>query len=83
MSTIITGANAETIPWSIGKWKGKEIAVTHQDSECPIEGHDLEVMHHYDDKGRHYCPTGFLICSLCGGIADEPTPYECTKGPQD
>ena len=64
---------------SMGKWKSKEILVTNQVNECPIKDHDLQVIHHYDDEGKHYCPTMFLMCSYCGGIADEPEPYECNK----
>ena len=76
-TTIETGTNSETILCSMGKWKGQDIWVTHQSNECPIPDHALEVMHHYDDKGRHHCPTGFLMCSYCGGLADEPEPYSC------
>ncbi len=83
MPKEMTGSNTETILCSLGKWKGKGIFVTHQDNECPIEGHALEVVHHYGDNGEHYCPTTFLMCLLCDGIADEPEPYECTKGPKD
>ena len=72
-------SNSITILCSAGKWKGKDIMVTHQMNDCPIEGHALEIMHHLDNEGRHFCPTMFLICSFCGGLADEPEPYECTK----
>ena len=41
--------------------------------------HELEVMHHYGDNGVHYCPTMFLACRHCMGIAEEPEPYECNK----
>lgn len=76
---MITGTNNETILCSMGKWKGKDIWVTHQTKECAIEGHALEIVHHYGDKGEHYCPTGFLQCPYCGGIADEPEPNECNR----
>lgn len=26
-----------------------------------------EEMHHLDDEGRHWCPTGFMWCSTHGG----------------
>jgi hypothetical protein len=45
-------------------------------SDEPCEGHRLQVMHH--GNGGHYCPTGFLICYGCFGIAIEPPPYSCT-----
>lgn len=76
---IYTGTSSVAIFCSMGKWKGKDIWVTHQTSECPIDGHDLEVMHHFGDDGKHYCPTMFLICPFCGGLADEPEPCECNK----
>ena len=28
--------------------------------------HEWEQMHHLDDAGRHYCPTGFATCQACG-----------------
>lgn len=60
-----------------GKWKDGYVDVGH-DEECPTEGHKLTVMHHNDPEGnRHWCPTGFLTCDECDGIADEPPPYEC------
>lgn len=76
---IITENSSETIMCSMGKWKGKDILVTDQNDKCPVEGHALEVMHHFDDDGKHYCPTGLLMCPYCGGIADEPQPYSCLK----
>jgi len=75
---MTTGTNNETIFCSMGKWKGKDVWVTHQTNPCPIEGHALEVVHHYGE-GKHYCPTGCLMCAYCGGIVDEPRPYQCEK----
>lgn len=58
-------------------WHGREVVVTSSVGlACP---HVLHVVHHTDDEGRHYCPTGFLMCGLCGGIADEPGPPSCTR----
>ena len=74
-----TGTDDSTTLCSMGKWKGEDITVSHQDHECPIDGHALEVMHHYGDKGEHYCPTMFLYCPYCGGVADEPEPFECER----
>ena len=76
----ISGTSSETILCSQGLWKGKLITVTNQiESPRLIENHALEVMHHYGDKGEHYCPTQLLMCPYCGGLADEPEPYECNK----
>ncbi len=75
----ITSSNNITVNLSMGKWKGNDITVSHSVVECPIQGHALEVMHHYGEDGRHYCPTQFLYCPQCGGIADEPEPYKCNK----
>lgn len=63
-----------------GKWKEGFIDVAH-DELCSVEGHKLEVLHHTNDPedlGRHWCPTMFLMCAACGGLADEPAPYSCT-----
>ena len=79
VSETITGENNLTILCSMGKWKNKDILVTHQTNECPIRDHALEVVHHYDNEDNHYCPTMLLTCSYCGGIADEPEPFECNK----
>lgn len=57
------------------KWKNYMVAV-QSEREC---AHKLEIMHHYGEDGKHYCPTGFLLCPWCGGTAVEPKPYECTK----
>ena len=80
IETIVTGSNNKTIFCSQGKWKDKLVWVDNQvEFPCPIEGHALEILHHFGDDGKHYCPTGLLICPVCGGIADEPEPYECNK----
>lgn len=57
-------------------WKGKTVLWESEHDSC--EHDEVEVMHHYDDDGRHYCPTGFLMCHRCGAVADEPEPSECT-----
>ncbi len=76
--TIETGSNARTTYFSQGKWKGQDVWVTDSDCEC-IEGHDLQVIHHNGPDDKHYCPTTFLMCHMCGGLATEPEPYECTR----
>ena len=43
--------------------------------DCSHE--EIDVVHHYDDEGRHYCPTGFVMCLECGGTGIEPEPHEC------
>ena len=64
-------------------WKGQAVFLTW-DSDGPIERcpdleHKVEVMHHYGDEGKHYCPTGFLQCDQCGAMGYEPDPPECTR----
>ncbi len=77
---IQTGTNTETIYISVDKWKGRDVCISNPTGTlCAIGKHELEVMHHYGDKGEHYCPTMFLMCHICGGIADEPEPYECNR----
>ena len=79
MKEIKTGTNTATYYFSEGRWKDKWIQVTGFNRESLYCRHELEVMHHYGDKGEHYCPTMFLICPKCGGIAEEPEPYECKR----
>ena len=79
MDTILTNSNSETRFASEGIWKGQKVWVTNLVAPCKIEGHALEIMHHLGDKGEHYCPTGYLMCPHCGGIADEPEPCECQQ----
>ena len=76
----IAGSGNSTLLGSMGRWKGKDIWVTQTTTKCRIEGHALEVLHHFGDNGnKHYCPTKLLLCPYCGGIADEPEPYGCNK----
>jgi len=75
---ITTGTASTTIILSQAKWKGKDITV-ESSLDCPIQGHALEIMHHLGDDGRHWCPTMYLFCPHCNGVAEEPEPYECTK----
>lgn len=79
-----TSATAEIHYLSVQTWKGKAVPVEGIALDqggpvalCQPEQHDLSVMHHFGEDGKHYCPTGFLMCSICGGMADEPEPYEC------
>jgi len=67
---------------SPARWKGNVVSV-EADVVCPAWDHELEVVHHYGECEHgglvHFCPTGFLMCSRCGGFADEPEPHECTR----
>ncbi len=83
---ITTGTISDTVYVSQGWWKGKQVTVAHTipywavDKDDTLEcKHNLVVMHHYGKGGIHYCPTMFLMCSYCMGIAEEPEPYECNK----
>lgn len=75
---IGTAANATPRYFSNGVYRG--VTVTLNASEfygCPhIE---IEPLHHLDAKGRHYCPTGFIQCRVCGALGDEPKPFACTR----
>lgn len=73
---IRTGTSNLTEYGSWGDWRGQKVWVHSIDPPC--DTHNLGVMHHYDDEGNHYCPTGFLWCPTCGGVADEPDPPTCT-----
>jgi hypothetical protein len=33
--------------------------------------HQWDEVHHTDDYGRHWCPTGYAICGLCGEMASD------------
>ena len=49
-------------------------------AECPEHGksHLLREMHHVGKDGRHWCPTGYLICD-CGFTAKaDPSLAVCT-----
>jgi len=74
----VTGAANTTAFYSPGAWKGGKVWVSSE-SVCPVPDHNLEVMHHNGDDGKHYCPTGFLWCPDCAGVAKEPEPYECNR----
>lgn len=76
LTKTLTGTTAPTFYLSEATWKGQEIWVNSYFPPCQV--HQLEVMHHLDDEGRHYCPTGYLWCADCCGTADEPEPPECT-----
>lgn len=63
-------------------WRGQVVFVTDafptpHAALCSDGQHSLSVMHHTDGDGRHHCPTGFLECSECGGVADDPDPQPC------
>jgi hypothetical protein len=35
--------------------------------EPPCDWHE---MHHLDDGGRHWCPTGYMFCHAHGGVGE-------------
>ncbi len=83
---VITGTISDTVYVSQGKWKDKLVSVQHtipywakEVDDTLVCEHELEVMHHYGENGIHYCPTMFLMCRHCQGIAEEPEPYECNR----
>ena len=61
---------------SVAVWNGTEIQVRAEEA---CRDHELEVVHHYDERGCHYCPTGCLCCPLCAGVAYEPEPLSCMR----
>jgi len=62
---MVMETSNETSYCSLGKWKGKDAWVIHQEIEhCP--GHVLHVVN--DEHGE---PTGFLLCDYCGGVAND------------
>ena len=64
---------------TIDEWKGKQVLLSCYGKPCLDYQHSLEVVHHIDNDGRHLCPTGFIMCSVCGALTDEPEPYECDR----
>ena len=38
---------------------------------------DWAEMHHLDDEGRHWCPTGFMFCSTHCGLGRISGPGAC------
>lgn len=78
--SFTTGSGATTEWLSTQDWNGQTVVVRQPDSTfnlCNPGVHDLRVVHHTDDEGRHYCPTGFLMCHRCLGFAEEPAPASC------
>ena len=74
---VTTSSSTTTTYYSLAQWKGH--VVTLSDFEPHDCDHpDLMVWHHYDNIGRHYCPTGFVECVECGMTGEEPDPPECT-----
>ena len=65
-------------------WHGKQVILQSEWAlglqMCAPDQHHVEVMHHIGNPdGKHYCPTGFVWCPVCGAIGDEPEPNECTR----
>ncbi len=80
--TVSVGAQSNTTTYvSEAVWRGVTVMVS-SDAPCSIPGHALEVMHHIGEDGLHYCPTMFLWCGNCAGVASEPEPFSCQKWQQ-
>jgi hypothetical protein len=63
-------------------FKGVPVLLEHPSNDshdCPHPADFIEVVHHYDGAGLHYCPTGFIMCSFCGAVGNEPGDPECTR----
>ncbi len=52
------------------------ITVTPCDPTSPVPC-DWQEMHHYDDEGRHWCPTGFVFCHTHFGVGTITGPGAC------
>lgn len=44
----------------------------------PDEPCHWQEMHHYDEDGRHWCPTGFMFCYTHGGVGTIDGPGQCS-----
>ncbi len=79
-TNVLTGATMTTHYIRQVRWRGQRVTV---DAETPcVHPQGLWVMHHGNDpehRGRHWCPTGWLYCPDCMGLAEEPPPYTCTR----
>lgn len=64
--------------WTRGDYRGQQVLLlseTFSGCQHPV----IEPVHHFDARGRHYCPTGFIECAQCGASGDEPDPPACTR----
>lgn len=68
-SSITTGSSLTTITVS---WPCEGASFGD-----PTEACDWAEMHHYDDDGNHWCPTGFMYCHTHGGIGTIDGPGAC------
>jgi hypothetical protein len=60
-----TGTNNRTRYGSEAAWKGHKVWVDSSYPPCPV--HEL------------HAAEGFLLCPACGGVADEPEPFEYNR----
>lgn len=67
------------IGFDIVDYRNQKVELDLMVGEDWPHSHELEIVHHYDENGLHFCPTGFVMCSECGAIEEEPEPYECNK----
>ena len=81
--SVTTSSNASTKYVLTAHFRGVPVQLEWMDGEpfppCPSEEHEVVVMHHTDEDGRHYCPTGFIYCARCFAIGKEPEPFGCTR----
>lgn len=82
MQTATTSSNI-TKYVSPGQFKGQTIYIAALDDAASLDcDHEIEVMHHLDAEGRHWCPTGFVWCPKCGATGEEPEPHSCQRWDQ-
>lgn len=65
---------------------GSSNATYRLDDLCAEGGCEVDYLHHLDDAGRHYCPTGFLWCASHGravGTFDGPADCALFDGTND
>lgn len=55
--TVTTGCSTTT--WTV------PLPCNGEPSDEPCEWHE---MHHTDEDGKHWCPTGYVLCHTHGGI---------------
>ena len=77
--TITTAMDNQTTFVSGAIFQNQLVYLSSFEAESLHCCHDVVVVHHYDDQGRHYCPTGAVMCNLCGAVGTEPEPNSCEK----